>query len=112
MGLLCRLGVTISGVVPFTLDDLNRHISVSYDDNHILSITSVTISIEAATGLSTDIAKDTDEDMTCRYTRVKNSHTLLTEAPSFRLVFRSLGLFVIPSPPHTLIENRLFSHTV
>lgn len=105
--------MTISGVVPFTLDDLHHHISVSYDDNHILSITSVTISIEAATGLSTDIAKDTDEDMTCRYTRVKNSHTLLTEAPSFQLVFRSLGLFVILSPPtHTLIENRVFSHTV
>lgn len=96
MGLLCRLGVTISGVVPFTLDDLHHRISVSYDDNHILSITSVTISIEAATGLSTDIAKNTDEDITCRYTRVKNSHTLLIEAPSFQLVFRSLGLFVTP----------------
>lgn len=108
MGLLCSLGVTISRVIPFTLDDLHHHISVSYDDNHILSITSVTVLIEAATGLSTDIAKDTDEDMTCRYMRVKNSHILLTEAPSFQLVFRSLGLFV----PPPFIENIFFSHTV
>ena len=67
--------MTISEVVPLTLDDLHRHTSVSCDDNHILSITSVTVLIEAAAGLSTDIAKATDEDMTCRYTRVKNSHT-------------------------------------
>lgn len=99
--------MTISGVVPLTLDDLHHHTSVSCDDNHILSITSVTVLIEAAAGLSTDIAKATDKDMTCRYTRVKNSHTLLTEAPSFQLVFRSLGLFVIP-PPHLLkIESFL-----